>query len=439
MSGIAEVLLNLGHRVSGSDTATSLIVEHLCNKGATISIGHSRQHISDDIDVVVTSTAVGKDNIEVIAAKEKMIPVIPRAEMLAELMRLKYGVAVAGTHGKTTTTSMIATILSEAGLDPTIVIGGRLNILGSNAKLGQGDLLVAEADESDGSFLKLSPTIAVVTTIDEEHLDHYGNLEAIQTAFLEFINKVPFYGAAILCIDQENIQALIPRIEKKVLTYGFNSQADFCAVDPSFSGSKSEFTLLWKGQEMGRIKLSSPGIHNILNTLGAIGAAFELDVDFETVRKALEEFTGADRRFQIKGEINNIMIVDDYAHHPTEIRATLAAAKRGWNRKVIAVFQPHRYTRTQALLDEFSKSFYQADELIVTKIYSAGETPIEGVEAKQIANGVQEHGHRHVCFIPDFEEIVDHLQKIVRPGDTVLTLGAGNIYQIGEKLIEKLH
>lgn len=438
MSGIAEVLLNLGYRVSGSDAASSPIIQRLGNMGARVSIGHARSHITEDIDVVVASTAVKKENIEVIAAKEKKIPVIPRAEMLAELMRLKYGVAIAGTHGKTTTTSMIATILSHANLDPTIVIGGRLNILGSNAKLGQGDLLIAEADESDGSFLKLSPTIAVVTTIDEEHLDHYGNLDVIQSAFLEFINKVPFYGAAIICLDEENIQAIIPLIEKKIITYGFSSQADLNAADVSFSGVESEFTLFWKNQEMGRIKIQSPGFHNVLNALGAIGVAFELDVDFETVQAALKQFTGADRRFQIKADIDNIMIVDDYAHHPVEIRAALAAAKQGWNRRVIALFQPHRYTRTQALLNDFFTAFYQADVLIVTEIYPAGESPIEGVEGKRIANGVQDHGHRQVFFVSEFEEIVEKVREIVQPGDMVITLGAGNIYQVGEKLIEKL-
>jgi len=367
MSGIAEVLLNLGYRVTGSDLAESDTTQRLRGLGAEIFLGHRAENLRE-ADVVVTSSAVPKDNPEVVAAQERLIPVIPRAEMLAELMRMKYAIAVAGTHGKTTTTSMIATVLAHAGLDPTAVIGGKLNAFGSNAKLGQGDLLVAEADESDGSFLKLTPTIAVVTNIDAEHLDHYRDLGEIQEAFLEFINKVPFYGLAVLCLDQENVQALIPRVSKRFVTYGLTTQAHFRAADISFRGLMTTFRAFEKDRELGQVDIRMPGMHSVYNALATLAAAREVDVSFDTVREALASFSGVQRRFQVKGEWGGVMAVDDYGHHPAEIKATLSAAKRGWERRTVVIFQPHRYTRTRDLFKECLTAFNQADVLFLTGI-----------------------------------------------------------------------
>jgi UDP-N-acetylmuramate--alanine ligase len=388
--------------------------------------------------VVVRSSAVTQENAEIAAARQQLIPVIQRAEMLAELMRMKYGVAVAGTHGKTTTTSLVATALARGGLDPTMVIGGRLNALGSNAKLGRGDFLVAEADESDGSFLKLSPTIAVVTTIDAEHLDYYRDLAHIQDAFVEFINKVPFYGLAVLCLDQEHIQAILPKVEKRYVTYGLRTQADFLARDITFAGMTSECNVSWKGKPLGRLRLKVPGLHNVYNALAAVAVGMDLDLTFETVRDALGEFTGVDRRFQIRGEARGIAVVDDYAHHPAEIQATLNAAKDGFGRRVIAVFQPHRYTRTRALLSEFSTAFYQADHVFVTEIYPAGEASIPGVSGRQIAEGVAGHGHKHVAFVGDRHEVPAAVLDVVQSGDMVVTLGAGDIWRTGDEILERL-
>ncbi|HYL79442.1 MAG TPA: UDP-N-acetylmuramate--L-alanine ligase, partial [Candidatus Acidoferrum sp.] len=406
MSGIAEVLHNLGYLVSGSDGRESENTRHLAALGIPVVIGHSAENIGR-ADVVVRSSAVALDNVEIVAARAQLTPVIQRAEMLAELMRMKYGVAVAGTHGKTTTTSMVAAVLARGGLDPTVVVGGRLNALGTNAKLGRGDFLVAEADESDGSFLKLTPTIAVVTTLDAEHLDYYRDLQHIQDTFVEFINKIPFYGLAVLCLDQEHIQALLPRVEKRFMSYGLHAQADLQAEDMAFSGMTSEFQVIAKREPLGRIRLKVPGLHNVYNALAATAVGLDLEIDFATIREALGEFTGVARRFQIKGEPNGILVVDDYAHHPTEIQATLNAAKRGFGRRLIALFQPHRYTRTQALLKDFHTAFYQADRLFVTEIYPAGEAPIPGVHGGQIAEGVAEHGHRGVTYVPAKEDLVD--------------------------------
>jgi UDP-N-acetylmuramate--alanine ligase len=437
MSGIAEVLLNLGYRVGGSDLAESETTHRLRKAGAEIAIGHRRENLQD-ADVVVTSSAVRPDNPEVTAAHERAIPVIPRAEMLAELMRMKYGVAVAGTHGKTTTTSLIATVLAFGGLDPTAVIGGKLNIFGSNAKLGQGELLVAEADESDGSFLKLSPTIAIVTNIDPEHLDHYRNLEEIQTAFLEFINKVPFYGLAILCLDHENVQALIPQVKKRYVTYGLSTQANYRAGNISFQGVTTSFRAFENDRELGRISIQMPGLHSVYNALATIGAARELDVDFGVVQKALGSFSGVQRRFQIKGEQGGIMVVDDYGHHPAEIKATLSAAQSGWGRRTVVIFQPHRYTRTRDLLREFFTAFNQADILFLLEIYPAGEDPIPGVKTENIYEGIKGHGHKDVTVIADRKEILDQVLPRLKPGDMVITLGAGDVWKIGEILLEKL-
>jgi UDP-N-acetylmuramate--alanine ligase len=438
MSGIAEVLLNLGYKVSGSDLRHSETTERLASLGGEIHIGHARENLVD-VNVVVTSTAVRDDNPEVVEAQARLIPVIPRAEMLAELMRMKYGIAIAGTHGKTTTTSMVATVLTHGGIDPTIVIGGKLNTLGSNAKLGQGKFLVAEADESDGSFLKLSPTIAVVTNIDADHLDFYSGIEEIKDIFVDFINKIPFFGLAVLCLDDRNVAEVIPRVKKRFITYGLSTQADIRATQIRLAGNSTSFTTHYKGDRMGEISYSMPGAHNVLNALACIAVAMELDVPFERIREGFAQFGGVGRRFQIKGEVREIMVVDDYGHHPAEIRATLAAAKNGWpDRRLVVAFQPHRYTRTKELFDEFVTAFYDADILILTDIYAASEKPIEGVSSDALARAIRRHGQKDVTYIADREAISGHLAGIVQPGDIVLTLGAGNIWQAGEALLKKL-
>ena len=437
MSGIAEVLLNLGYKVSGSDMKESDTTERLRKLGGDIFIGHNAANITSP-HVVVISSAVKSDNVEVIAAREKQVPVILRAEMLAELMRLKYGVAIAGAHGKTTTTSMVATVLAAGGIDPTVVIGGKLNSIGTNAKLGQGEFLVAEADESDGSFLKLSPTIAVVTTIDEEHLDYYKDISEIKAAFLEFINKVPFYGVAVLCLDQPHIQSLLPLVEKRYQTYGMSSQADYQAKEVSLKPLGSRFKVVHHGQDLGWFELSVPGVHNINNSIAAIAVARELDIDLEVIRKALKDFSGVQRRFTIKGEVNGIIVVDDYGHHPTEVKATLAAAAAGLERRVVVVFQPHRYTRTQHLLEAFFTAFHQADKLVLLDIYAAGEKPIPGISGQVLCDGIKKYGHKDVTFMPDRENVVAHMASVLRKGDLMITLGAGDVWKIGEQVLEKL-
>lgn len=437
MSGIAEVLLTLGYRVSGSDLAASEATRRLESLGGTIFIGHRAAHV-EGAQVVVISSAVAPSNVEVVAARERMIPVIPRAEMLAELMRLKYGIAVAGAHGKTTTTSMIATVLAHGGLDPTAVIGGKLNRFGGPAKLGQGEFLVAEADESDGSFLKLSPTIAVVTNIDREHLDHYGDLDRIKQAFLDFMNKVPFYGTVILCLDEPHLQALLPRIEKRSRTYGRTSHADLTAREIAFGPKGTRFAAVLNGTDLGRFSLSAPGGHNVSNAMAAILVGLELDLPVEAIRDGLAQFSGVERRFQIRGEAGGVIVVDDYGHHPTEIRATLAGAKEGWGCRVVVVFQPHRYTRTRDLFADFCTAFYQADVLVVTDIYPAGEAPIVGVTAQALAAAIREHGHRDATYAESREAAVERVAKAARPGDMVITLGAGDVWKVGAALLERL-
>jgi len=437
MSGIAEVLLNLGYQISGSDLKESEVTRRLVSLGCTVSYGHRKENVKE-ADVVVVSSAVRSGNPEVEVAEQRLIPVIPRAEMLAELMRMKIGVAIAGTHGKTTTTSLIATVLAAGGLDPTVVIGGRLNSLGSNARLGQGDFLVAEADESDGSFLKLMPTIAVVTNIDADHLDHYAGIEEIKEAFHQFLNKIPFFGLAVLCLDHPNIQSLIPKLKKRFTTYGLTTQADFQAREIVFEGLSTTFDVLHHHREVGRLRIQMPGLHNVYNALATVATAFELEIPFQVVQNTLRDFGGIQRRFHIKGEKKGILVVDDYGHHPVEIMATLKAARTGWERRIIAVFQPHRYTRTQALFQEFLTAFYDADVLILTDIYPAGEDPIPGVEARALFEGIREHGHKDVTFLGDKKEIVDHLLRIIRSGDLVVTLGAGDIWQIADELVRKL-
>ncbi|MEK7688657.1 MAG: UDP-N-acetylmuramate--L-alanine ligase [Deltaproteobacteria bacterium] len=435
MSGIAEVLLNLGYNITGSDMKASDITRRLEGLGAKIFIGHRPEFINGS-DVVVYSSAVKKDNPEIVSARGKLIPVIPRAEMLAELMRMKYGIAIAGTHGKTTTTSMIATILGSHGMDPTVVIGGKLNSIGANARLGKGEFLVAEADESDGSFLKLSPTIAVVTNIDREHMDHYRDMDEVRGAYLAFINKIPFYGCAVLCMDHPNIQRLIPKVTRRHTTYGLTAQADFSARDIEIKGLKTSFDVWQRGRKLGRVSVKIPGEHNVYNSLAAIIVAMELDMSFEEARDSLSNFSGVERRFQVKGEYNGITFVDDYGHHPAEIKATLKAAKAGWDNRVVAVFQPHRYSRTKDLFNEFLSAFNDADTLVLTDIYPAGEEKIDGVSSEALYNSIKAHGHRDVVYIPDKKDIPDCLNKITRPGDIVITLGAGNIWQVYEEMIK---
>ena len=437
MSGIAEVLLNLGYKVTGSDVSHSETVKRLEMLGGKVYIGHNASQVQG-AQVVVVSSAVSSQNVEVQAAKASLIPVIPRAEMLAELMRLKYGIAVAGAHGKTTTTSMVATVLAYGGLDPTVVIGGKLNRFGSNAKLGQGEFLVAEADESDGSFLKLSPTIAVVTNIDREHLEFYGDIEQIKAAFLQFVNKVPFYGAVVLCLDQLHIQEILPRIEKRTITYGMTGQADLMAREERSKGWQTQFSVHLRGRDLGVFEINVPGIHNVYNAMAAIAVGLELDQEVEKIRRALAEFGGVERRFQLRGEKRGILVVDDYGHHPTEIKATLTAARRGWKGRLIVLFQPHRYSRTRDLMEEFATAFYQADVLFLTDIYSAGEQPIEGVNSGQLFEQLKTYGHREVNYIPRKEEMAAQVLSILRPGDLVMTLGAGDIWKVGKEVVERL-
>jgi len=437
MSGIAEVLLNLGYGISGSDLKETEVTRRLQVLGCVISYGHRKENVKE-ADVLVISSAVRKGNPEVEVAEERLIPVIPRAEMLAELMRVKVGIAIAGTHGKTTTTSLISTVLAAGGLDPTVVIGGRLNSIGSNARLGQGEFLVAEADESDGSFVKLMPTIAVVTNIDPEHLDYYKGIEEIKETFLNFLNKIPFFGLAVLCLDHPNIQSLIPRLKKRFTTYGLTTQADFRAKEIQFDGLSTAFDVLHHRREVGRLTLRMPGLHNVYNALATVATAFELDIPFKTIQETLQDFGGIQRRFQIKAERQGVLIVDDYGHHPVEIKATLRAARTGWQRRIIVIFQPHRYTRTQTLFDDFLTAFYDADVLILTDIYAAGEDRIEGIEAKKLFEGIRDYGHKDVSYLPDRKEIVNHVLRIVRPGDLVITLGAGDITQVSEELVKRL-
>jgi UDP-N-acetylmuramate--alanine ligase len=442
MSGIAEVLLTLGYKVTGSDLQASDTTRRLEELGGRIFIGHQESNVGD-AQVVVISSAVSPQNPEVLFAKTKQIPVIPRAEMLAELMRLKFGVAIAGAHGKTTTTSMVANVLAQGGLDPTMVIGGKVNALGSHARLGRGDLLVAEADESDGSFLRLSPTIVAVTNLDREHLDHYGSMEHITESFLEFINKVPFYGLAVLCADDERLRTLFPKIVKRYHTYGLRERdgvtPDFRATDITVKQWGSEFRAFFRGRNLGPFRLSVPGIHNVSNSLAAIAIGVELDVPVDLIRKALAAFTGVERRFHLRGEANGIMVVDDYGHHPTEIKATLSAARHGWSdRRLVVLFQPHRYTRTRDLLDDFAKAFEDADQLFLTEIYAASEQPIPGVSGAKLAEAIRAAGHPAVTFVERKEQLVDQVLSQVRPGDLVLTLGAGDIWKTGPGLLSRL-
>ncbi len=437
MSGIAEVLRNLGYTVSGSDLRSSATTARLEDLGVQVYRGHDPLHIAG-AHVVVRSSAVGLENPEVAAAIDQSVPVIPRAEMLAELMRMKQGVAVAGTHGKTTTTSLIAAIFEAGGLDPTVVVGGKLNSVGTNAVLGRGDWMVAEADESDGSFLQLSPILSIVTNIDPEHLDHYGSLEALHDAFLAFINKVPFYGATALCLDHPAIQRLLPRVTKRYITYGFTSQADLRAVDDVADERYSNFSVLYREEFLGPIALQMPGRHNILNALAAIAVALEAGIPFNLIRQALERFEGVQRRFTLRGEVNGVTIIDDYAHHPAEIRATLAAARASYGRRVVAIWQPHRYSRTVGLRDDFMGAFNDCSLLVVMDVYAAGESPVEGVTAESLVRDLKHHGHKGAVACGDAAAVLDMVVRRARKGDIVLTLGAGDVTQLSHDLVELL-
>ena len=437
MSGIAEVLLNLGYTVSGSDLKRTPTTDRLASLGVNVFEGHAAENVRG-AHVVVTSTAVRPQNPEVAEARRHGIPVIPRAEMLAELMRLKYGVAVAGSHGKTTTTSMVALVLDRGGLDPTVVVGGRLGVLGSGARLGKGEFLVAEADESDRSFLKLTPTLAVVTNIDREHLDAYRDLADIQEAFLGFVNKVPFYGGAVLCLDDPPVQDILPRVERRVVTYGLTHQASVSARDLELTPTGSHYTATFEGQPLGPVRLTVPGAHNVTNSLAAVAVGLDLDVAFDAIRAGLESFAGVDRRFQVRGERGGVLVIDDYGHHPTEIRVTLEALRRrAGERRTVVLFQPHRFTRTQALWDDFGKAFHQADVLLLTDIYPASEEPIPGVTAEALARAVAERGHRQVVWAGDLQSATERLAAEAREGDVVLTLGAGSVWTAGDELLRR--
>ena len=437
MSGIAELLLNLGYKVSGSDVKMSEITARLKQLGGTIVKGHAAGNI-EGADVVVFSSAVDRDNPEIREAIQSSIPVIPRAEMLAELMRLKYSIAIAGAHGKTSTTSIVASVLAAGGLDPTVVIGGKLKSIGSNALLGQGDFIVAEADESDGSFLKFSPTIAVVTNIDKEHLDFYKDLDEIKAVFLSFLERIPFYGLAVLCLDNEPIQELIPRMKKRYTTYGMSSQADFQIRDVECEKRKSHFTVYHRGHKMGMIDLNLPGIHNVYNATASIAVGVELNIAFDRIKKALEAVEGVQRRMEIKGEANGITVIDDYGHHPTEIKVTLEAIEENWpDRRKVVVFQPHRYSRTQALFDEFTRAFYQSDVLLVMPIYAASEKKIKGVSSRNLCEGIKSHGHKEVIYASGFKAALSYLNQTLLPGDVLLTLGAGDVWKVGEMFLNK--
>ena len=439
MCGIAEVLINLGYPVTGSDMTRTEITEHLESIGGVITYEHRADNVKD-VDVVVTSTAIKGYNPEVEAARARKIPVIPRAEMLSELMRMKFGINVAGSHGKTTTTTMIANVLMAGGLDPTAVIGGRVNGLGmANARLGTSDYLVAEADESDGSFLRLSPKVAVVTNIDAEHLDHYGSLERVKRAFVDYINRVPFYGIAALCLDNPVVQSILPEVQKRYVTYGMAPQADYRARNVRHEGLVSRY-IAWRGaEELGEITLHMPGKHNILNSLATLAVADFLDVPFATTVAALHDFDGIQRRFTVRGEVNGITVVDDFGHHPTEVRATLAGARAGFpGRRILAAFQPHRFTRTRDQFEEFARSFYDADVVVMCDVFSAGEPSISGATTDLLVQAVREHGHKHATYVAKREDVAGHLASIAQPGDLVITLGAGNIQLSCGELLAQL-
>jgi len=437
MSGIAEVLLTLGYRITGSDLRDSEVTRQLSEHGAEIYIGHSKENIGN-ADVVVVSSAVKDDNVEVQAAREVGITIIRRAEMLAELMRMQFGIAIAGTHGKSTTTSLVGEILTAGNLDPTIIVGGRVTNLGTGAKVGSSKYLVAEADEYDRSFLKLMPTVAVVTTLEAEHMECYTDMDDLYGAFLTFMNRVPFYGAVILCLDEVSLRDLIPKIERRVITYGLSTQSDLRATRIRFEKDSSHFEVVSRGRSYGEIEVKLLGLHNVKNCLSAIAVGLELGIDFENIKAGLKNFSGVHRRFEIIGEVNDILIVDDFGHHPTEIRVTLQGAKLGYNRRLIAVFQPHLYSRTRDFASDFGQAFMYSDALVVTGIYGSREEPIPGVTAELIARAARDYGHREVYYIEDKQQLPQKLMDITKPGDMVISFGAGDIYRTLNKFYEQL-
>jgi UDP-N-acetylmuramate--alanine ligase len=439
MSGIAEILVDEGFSVTGSDRSASDNTERMKALGVTVYIGHDAKNLESDVDALVYSSAVGLTNPEVTAAQQRKIPVIRRAEMLAEVMRLKYGIGIAGTHGKTTTTSMVSLVLIEGGIDPTVIVGGRLHgLAGSNARLGKGEFIVVEADEFDRSFLSITPTIAVLTTLETDHLDCYRDLEDIKAAFIQFASKVPFYGFVVLCLDEPALQDIMPKLKKKIITYGLNGQADLQAVDILHRQNRTRFLVVYEGKDLGEIELQIPGKHNVQNALAAIAVGLQLKVPFLKIKAGIEKFTGVFRRWEVKAEIDGITVIDDYAHHPTEIRATLAGAKSGWRRRVVCVFQPHLYSRTRDFYDEFGRAFFNADILVLTDVYPAREEPIQGISGELIVNAAREFGHKQVHYVPDKKDVPDFLMKIRQPGDMVITMGAGDIWKFGEEFIRKL-
>jgi len=436
MSGLAEVLLNMGYQVTGSDLKGSDVTDRLVRLGGRVFIGHAATNV-EGAQVVVYSSAVRRENPELVAARASGVPVIARADMLAELMRMKYGVAVGGSHGKTTTTSMVASVLSRGGLDPTIVVGGRLRAIGANAILGHGRFMVAEADESDGSFLRLAPAVTVVTNIDREHLDHYAGLPEILQAFVYFANRVPFYGVSVLCVDDPNVRAMVEQVSKRTCLYGTREEADVRAVDVTLRPDGARFGVVAAGERLGDVTIHVPGRHNVLNALAAVAVGLELEVGFGHVAEALDQFRGVGRRFETRGEVDGVRVVDDYGHHPTEVAATLQAARQLGGR-VLVIFQPHRYSRTAALREEFGRCFGDADRVWVLDVYAAGETPIEGASGASIAESARAQGARHVAYAAAMADAVAEAVADARPGDTILTLGAGDISRLGDDVVQRL-
>ncbi|MBN1652424.1 MAG: UDP-N-acetylmuramate--L-alanine ligase [Deltaproteobacteria bacterium] len=437
MSGIAEVLLAHGFQISGSDLRQSEITRRLAAMGVRIQVEHRAENVRD-AHVVVFSSAIDRNNPELVEARGRAIPVIGRAEMLAELMRLKDGIAISGSHGKTTTTSLVATILRAADLDPTVIIGGKLNLLGSNATRGRGSLLVAEADESDGSFLCLTPVIAVITNIDPEHLDYFRNIDAIKDSFVAFANRVPFYGLVVACIDHPRVQEILPRIEKRTVTYGLTELCDYRARNPEVEGLSTRFELIRRGVSVGGYRVNMPGIHNVNNSLAAIAVADELGIELEIANRALRTFEGVQRRFSVIGEHRGIIVVDDYGHHPAEIQATLEAAQRAYARRLVVAFQPHRFSRTHHLFEQLACAFNRAEVVVITDVYAAGEKPIEGANSERLARAMREQGHRDVTYVPERSQVAAELLKRVQPGDVVITIGAGSITQTAPEFLRAL-
>ncbi|MGM0587143.1 MAG: UDP-N-acetylmuramate--L-alanine ligase [Bacteroidota bacterium] len=440
MSGMAEILLQKGYVVTGSDPKVSDTTKRLQELGATVFEGHSPKQIEGADVVVYTSAVKAEENVETREAINRKIPVIKRSEMLAELMRMKYGIGVAGTHGKTTTTSIAGHVVKSGMFDPTIIVGGRVHSFDkTNAVVGSGDIIIVEADEFDRTFLRLSPSMAVITNIDVEHLDIYDDIEDIKDAFIQFANKVPFYGAVVVCLDDPMVRSIIPDIERRIITYGLTPQAEVRGTDLELHDFHSTFTVWHDREELGKITLNSPGEHNVRNALASVAVGIELDISFEKIKEGIEAYSGVFRRFQLKADVDEVLVIDDYAHHPTEVQATLQAARKGWTkRRLVAVFQPHLYSRTQELHEEFGLSFFDAEVLVLTDVYPAREKPIEGVSGELVANTAKEYGHREVHYVPDKNDIPEQLSEIVEPGDIVITMGAGDIYRYGELFIERL-